>query len=208
MPGLNPDLIMHHLSITPEVKPVKKKLYKMHPHVALLVKAELEKLLKARFIKVLDYIEWISNIVPISKANKSIRVCTDLKDLNKACPKDDFPLPNIDMIIDMTIGYEIYSLMDGLSGYNQIKIAPQDQEKIAFTCAWGTFCWNVMPFGLKNIGATYQRAVTTIFHDMMHKNKEDYVDDTLVKTMKRSMHIQELGLILDRMERFKLWLNP
>ena len=104
--------------------------------------------------------------------------------LNRACPKDDFPLPNIDMIVDMTVGYEMYSLMDGFSGYNQIKIAPTDQEKTTFTCSWGTFCWNVMPFGLKNAGATYQRAMTTIFHDMMHKNMEDYVDDTLEKSKK------------------------
>ena len=72
--------------------------------------------------------------------------------------------------------------MDGFFGYNQIKIALEDQEKIAFTCAWGNFCWNVMPYGLKNAGATYQRVVTTIFHDMMHKTMEDYVDDTLVKS--------------------------
>ena len=78
----------------------------------------------------------------------------------------------------------MYSLMDGFSGYNQIKIAPAYQEKTTFTCAWGTFCWNVMPFGLKNAGATYQRAMTTIFHDMMHKNMEDYVDDTLEKSKK------------------------
>lgn len=207
MPSLDPNLIMHHLSITLGVKPVKKKLCKMHPHVALLVKDELEKLLKVGLIRAIDYAKHISNTVPVSKVDKSIRVCTNFTDLNKACPKDDFPLPNIDMIVDMTAGYEMYSLMDRFSGYNQIKIALGDQEKTTFTCAWGTFCWNVMSFGLNNAGATYQRAVTTIFHDMMHKNMEDYVDDVLVKTMKRSMHIQELGPILDRMEKFQLQLN-
>ena len=118
MPGLDPDLIMHHLSIAPGIKPVKQKLRKMHPHVALLVKAELEKLLKAGFIRAIDYAEWISNIVQVSKHDKSIRVCTDFRDLNLACPKDDFPLPNIDMIVDMMAEYEMYSLMDGFSGYN------------------------------------------------------------------------------------------
>ena len=86
------------------------------------------------------------------------------------------------MIVDMIAGYAMYSLMDGFSSYNQIKIAPEDQEKTSFTCAWGTFYWNVMPFGLKNAGATYQRAMTTIFHNMMHKNMEDYVDYTLGKS--------------------------
>lgn len=107
----------------------------MHPYVALFVKAELEKLLKAGFIRAIDYAEWISNIVPISKPDKLIHVCTNFRDLNKACPKDDFPLPNIDMIVDITVGYEIYSLMDGFYRYNQIKIAPEDQEKTMFTCA-------------------------------------------------------------------------
>ena len=107
----------------------------MHPRIALLVKDELEKLLSANFIRAIEYMKWISNIVPISKHDKSIRVCTNFGDLNKACPKDDFLLPNIDMIVDMTTSYEMYSLMDNFSSYNQIKIAPKDQDKIAFTCA-------------------------------------------------------------------------
>ena len=112
MIGLDPNLIMHHLSIAPVIKPIKQKLPKMHPNVALLIKVELEKLLKASFISSIDYAECISNIVSISKHDKSIRVCIDFQDLNLACPKDDFPLPNIDMIVDMTVGYEMYSLMD------------------------------------------------------------------------------------------------
>ena len=104
-----------------------------------MVNAELEKLLSANFIGAIDYAEWISNIV-LAKHDKSIRVCTNFRDLNKACSKDDFSLPNINMIVDMTAGYEMYSLMDRFSGYNQIKIAPPDQEKKTFICAWGTFC--------------------------------------------------------------------
>ena len=126
MLGLDPDLIMHHLSIAPGIKLVKQKLQKMHPHVALLVKAKLEKLLKASFIRAIDYVEWISNIVLVSKHNKSIRVCTNFYDLNLACPKDDFLLPNIDTIVHMIEGYEMYSLVDGFSGYKQIKIALED----------------------------------------------------------------------------------
>ena len=118
MLGLDPDLIMHHFSIAPGIKLVKHKLQKMHPHVALLVKVELEKLLKAGFIHAIDYAEWISNIILVSKHEKSIRVCTDFQDLNLACLKDDFPLPNIDMIVHMMVGYEMYSLMDGFLGYN------------------------------------------------------------------------------------------
>ena len=90
MLGLDPNLIMHHLSIAPGIKPVKQKLHNMHPHVALLVKEELEKLLKVGFICAIDYVKWISNIVLVSKHEKSIRVCTNFRDLNLACPKDDF----------------------------------------------------------------------------------------------------------------------
>lgn len=112
------------------------------------------------------------------------------------------------MIVEMMIGYEMYSLMDEFSTCNQINIVPKDQEKAGFTCAWGTFYWNMMPFGLKNASATYQRVVTTIFHGMMHKTMEDYVDDTLVKITKCNTHLQDLGPILDNMEKFNLRLNP
>ena len=155
MPGLDPTLVVHHLDIHPDAKPVKQKLCKMHLQVALLVKKELEKLLEAGFIRPIDYSEWISNIVPVAKPNGDIQVYTDFRDLNKAYPKDDFPLPNIDMLVDLTVGHEMLSLMDGFSGYNQIRIAPEDQHKTTFTTPWGTFCYNVMPFGLKNVGETY-----------------------------------------------------
>ena len=118
MPGLDPKLVVHYLVVDPGAKPVKQKLQKMHPKMALLVKVELEKLLEAKIIWPIDYSEWISNMVPVTKPSGDIRICTDLRDLNKACPKDDFPLPNINMIMDLTTGHELLSLMDGFFGYN------------------------------------------------------------------------------------------
>ena len=144
---LDTNLIMHHLSIAPGVKPVKKKLRKMHPRIALLVMVELEKFLGAKLIRAIDYAKWISNIVQVSKYDKTIWVCIYFRDVNRSFPEDDFWLPNIDIIVDMIASYEIYSLMDGFSRYNKIKIAPKDQEKMEFTCAWGTYCWNIMTFG-------------------------------------------------------------
>lgn len=161
----------------------------MHPHISLLVKEEFKKLLDVGFIRPVAYPDWVSNIAPVSKSYKSIRVCMNFRGLNKACPNDDFPLQIIDIIVDLTTRHEFFYLMDGFSGYNQIKIAPKDQEKTIFTCPWGTFCWNAMPFGLKNVGATYQRAITTIFHDMMHTYMEDYVDDILAKSHTREGHL-------------------
>ena len=108
-------------------------------------------------------------------------MCVDFRDLNRASPKDDFPLPHIDELVDFTAGQALLSFMDGFSGYNQIVMAPEDQEKTAFTTSWGTYCYIVMPFGLKNAGATYQRAATTILHDMFHNVVEVYVDDMIVK---------------------------
>ena len=105
----------------------------MHPKVALLVKVELEKMLDAKVIHLIDYSEWISNMVPVTKPFSDIRICTNFRDLNKACPKDDFPLPNIDMIVDLIARHEILSLMDRFLGYNQIQIVEEDQHKTTFT---------------------------------------------------------------------------
>jgi len=117
-------------------------------------------------------------------------------------------LPNIDIIVDLIAWHTMLSLMDGFSGYNQIRIAPEDQHKIAFSCPWGTFCWNVMPFGLKNIGATSQRAMTTIFHNMIHITMEDYVDDILAKSLTRESHLDVLEKIFQRLKQFKVRLKP
>ena len=109
-------------------------------------------------------------------------MCVDFKDLNKACPKDDFPLPHIDVIVDSAASSAMYSFMDGFLRYNQIMMAIMDKIKTAFIIEWGTYCYKVMPFGLKNAGVTYQRASTVLFHDMMHKEVEVYVDDMMVKS--------------------------
>ncbi|RVW27327.1 Retrovirus-related Pol polyprotein from transposon 17.6 [Vitis vinifera] len=98
--------------------------------------------------------------------------------------------------------------MDGFSGYSQILMAPEDMEKTSFITEWGTYCYRVMPFGLKNAGATYQRAATTLFHDMMHRDVEVYVDDMIVKSRGRSDHLAALGEFFERIRQFRLRLNP
>ena len=110
------------------------------------------------------------------KKDDRIRVCVDFRDLNNASPKDDFSLPHIDELVDFTAGHALLSFMDGFSGYNQIVMAPEDWEKTTFTTLLGTYCYRVIPFGLKNAGATYQRAATMILHDMIHKEVEVYMD--------------------------------
>ena len=163
MPGLDPSIVQHHLPTLPHARPVKQKLRRLHPRWSLQVKEEIQKQLSVGFISVVEYPEWLANVVPVPKKDGKVRVCVDFRDLNKASPKDDFPLPHIDLLVDGTAGHSMLSFMDGFSGYNQILMAPEDMEKTAFITEWGTYCYRVMPFGLKNVGATYQRAATTCF---------------------------------------------
>ena len=109
-------------------------------------------------------------------------MCIDYKDLNRASPKDDFPLPHIDVLVDNTSQHKVFSFMDGFSGYNQIKMAPEDMEKTTFVTQWGTLCYKVMPFSLKNTTATYQWAMVALFHDIIHHEIEVYVDDMITRS--------------------------
>ena len=131
----------------------------------------------------------------------------DFHNLNKACPKDEFPLPNIDLLVDSTAKSSMFSFMDGYSGYNQIRMAAKDAEKTAFRTPIGNFYYTVMPFGLKNARATYQRTMTAIFHDMMHKEMEDYVDNIVVKSKTRAGHLQILEQVFERCRKYKLCMN-
>ena len=117
-------------------------------------------------------------------------------------------MPNMDLLIDSTAGSAMFSFMDGFSGYNQIRMAPKDVEKTAFRTPMGNFYYTVMPFGLKNAGATYQRAMTAIFHDMMQQELENYVDDIVVKSKKREEHFYVLRKVFKRCRAFKLRMNP
>ena len=110
--------------------------------------------------------------------------------------------------MDLTTGHEMLSLMDGFCIYNQIKIVEEDQHKTTFTTPWGNFCYQVMPFGLKNVSATYQHAMTTIFHALLHVVMEDYVDDILGKSKTHDSHINVLTTIFERLEKYKVHLNP
>uniref|UniRef100_A0A2N9HJ60 Uncharacterized protein n=1 Tax=Fagus sylvatica TaxID=28930 RepID=A0A2N9HJ60_FAGSY len=192
MPGIDPTLVAHSLNVEPKAKPVVQPMRTFHPEVEAQISLEVKKLLSAGFIKPIQHPRWLSNIVPVKKKNGQIRCCVDFRDLNKACPKDEFPLPNMDLLIDSAAGYAMFSFMDGFGEYNQILMSPKDVEKTAFRTLIGNFYYTVMSFGLKNAGATYQRTMTTMFHDMMHRKIEDYVDDIVVKSKKREDHLAVL----------------
>ena len=181
MLGLDPGLVVHALNVDLGVKLVIQLTRVFHTDVETQITQEIKKLLAAGFIKPIQHPKWLSNVVSVKKKNSQIRCCVDFRNPNKACPKDEFPLPNIDLLVDSTAWSSMFSFMDGYSGYNQICMAAKDAEKTAFRTLIGNFYYTVIPFGLKNAGATYQRTMIAIFHDMMHKEMEDYVDDIVVK---------------------------
>jgi ribonuclease HI len=208
MPGIDPGLVAHSLNVEPGTKPVVQPARTFHTEVEAQITQEVKKLLAAGFIKPIQHPRWLSNIVPVKKKNGQIRCCVDFRNLNKACPKDEFPLPNMDLLIDSAAGSAMFSFMDGFSGYNQIRMSPRDAEKTAFRTPIGNFYYTVMPFGLKNAGATYQRTMTAMFHDMIHQEIEDYVDDIVVKSKKREDHVEVLRKVFERCRLYKLKMNP
>ena len=136
------------------------------------IEAEVHKLIACGFIWEEQHSDWVANIVPVLKKNGKILICIDYRDLNTACPKDKFSLPITDVMIDNTCGFERISFMDDFSGYNQIKMYLEDEKHTSFRTPLGVYCYTVMPFGLKNAGATYQRAMSIIFRDHLRKMVE------------------------------------
>ena len=144
----------------------------------------------------------------MKKANGKWRMCVDFMDLNKACPKDSFPLPRINQLVDSTAGHKLLTFVDAFSGYNQIKMAEEDQEKTAFITSQGLYCYKVMPFGLKNVGATYQRLVNKMFNKQIDRNMEVYVDDMLVKSKEELAHLDDLRETFATLKQYQMKLNP
>lgn len=204
MPGLNPRVAVHQLAVKNGSGPVKQAQRRFRPDLIPLIESEVNKLIEADFIREVKYLTWISSIVNVRKKNGQIRVCVDFRDPNNPCPKDEFPLPILELMIDATTGYEAMSFMDGSFGYNQIRMSPKDEELTAFRTPKGIYCYKVMPFGLKNAGATYQRAMQNIFDDLLHKNVECYVDDLVVKSRKRGDHLKDLRMVFELLRRYQL----
>ncbi|GMP81904.1 hypothetical protein CsSME_00036449 [Camellia sinensis var. sinensis] len=208
MPGLDKDVTMHRLNVIPLARPVKQGVRFYKPEVEFNIKDEMVKLFGAGFIKPIQHPTWLSSIVLVIKKNGQIRVCVDFRDLNKFCPKDEFPLSNIDTLINSAAGHHMFSFMDGFSDYNQIKMAPEDAPKMAFRTPIGNFFYTIMPFGLKSAGATYQRAMTAIFHDMLHKSLECYINDLVVKSKEETSHLRDLQRVLEHCKKYRLRMNP
>ena len=208
MPGIDPSVITHRLNVHPSSKLVRQKKRVFVPQRDNAIKEEVQKLTTAQFIREVYYPDWLANVVMVKKANGKWRMCVDFTDLNKACPKDSYPLPCIDQLVDSTAGHQLLSFMDAFSGYNQIKMEEVDQEKTSFITSQGLFYYKVMPFGLKNAGVTYQRLVNHMFYPQIGRNVEVYVNDMLVKSLDEERHMDDLQETFDTFRRHQMKLNP
>jgi hypothetical protein len=182
----------------------------MRTEVLEEIKKEIEKMLEAGFIRPCRYAEWISSIVPVQKKDGRWRGCMDFRDLNRATPKDEYLMPVVETLINAVVSNKILSFMDGNADYNQIFMAREDIHKTAFRVpgAVGLFEYVVMTFGLKNASATYQRAMNYIYHDLIDKLVEIYIDDVVVKSTSIGAHLGDLHQVFERIRRSGLMMNP
>ena len=207
MRGLDPQLYQHQIHLSTDAKPIAQRRYRMNPNYAAKVKEEIDKLLRVGFIRPVKQATWLSPIVVVPKKNGKIRVCVDYRKLNAATVTDAFPLPFTDGVLDAVAGHEVYSFLDGFSGYNQIRMNPADQEKTAFVTEWGVFVAVVMMFGLKTAPATFQRIIMEIFGEFIPGFMQVFLDDFAVYS-RHGEHLDHLRLCLEKCREYRLSLNP
>ena len=179
----------------------------MNPNLRDIVKEEIQKLLEARFIYPISDSKWVSPLVIVPKKNGKWRVCVDYRELNKSTQKDHFSLPFIDQALDTLSGKNFFSFLDGFSGYSQIQIALEDQDKTTFTCPWGTFSYRVLPFGLCNAPAMFQRAVIGIFSELVNDSMEIFMDNFTPYGKDFEEALENLKKVLIRCEQTQLSLS-
>jgi hypothetical protein len=209
VPGVPRELVEHALNVDPKARPVNQPLRWFDEPKRKAIAAKLHRLENASFIREIKASTWVSNPVVVSKKSTGVRrVCVDYTSLNKHCPKDPFPLPCIDQIIDSTAGCARLSFLDAYLGYNQIKLKKEDKEKTAFITPYGVFCYQVMPFGLKNAGATYQRMMQNCLGSQIGYNIQVYIDSVIITIRKEESLISDLHETFNNLNRYKLKLNP
>ena len=152
------------------------------------------------------FLDYLANTVVVKKKNGKWRVCVDFIDLTRACPKDPFPVPKIDQLVDATYSHQRMGFLHAIQGYHQIALAPKDQEKTSFISPEDNYHYTVMTFGLKNAEATYQRMVTRMFREEIGKTMEVYIDNMVVKSKKPKEHISNLPEVFKILWHHKLRL--
>jgi hypothetical protein len=171
------------------------------------IRKEVRKLLDAGFIEEVHHPVWLANPVIVPKANGKLRMCIDYTSLNKACPKDPYPLPRIDQIVDSTSGCDLLSFLDAYYGFHQIQMSREDRKHTAFVTVDELYCYVVMPYGLKNALPTFVRAMSKTFGGLIRDKVEVYVDDIVVKTKRGSTLVEDLTLVFDMLRATRTKLN-
>ncbi|GJT82053.1 reverse transcriptase domain-containing protein [Tanacetum coccineum] len=207
MTGVPRSIAEHRLNIREDV-PIRQKKRGQAPERNKAIQEEVEKLVDAGIMKEVHYHSWLSNPVMVKKHDGTWRMCVDFKDLNNACPKDCYPLPEIDWKVESLCGYPFKCFLDAYKGYHQIKMAKEDEEKTAFITSQGIFCYSKMPFGLKNAGSTYQRLVDKAFQRQIGRNLEVYVDDLVIKSRTEEEIIRDITETFKTLRQINMKLNP
>ncbi|GJU06327.1 reverse transcriptase domain-containing protein [Tanacetum coccineum] len=208
MTGVPRHIAEHRLNVREGCFPVRQKKRGQAPERNKAICEEVEKLVNAGIMKEVHYHSWLSNPVMVKKHDNNWRMCVDFKDLNKACPKDGYPLPEIDWKVESLCGYPFKCFLDAYKGYHQIKMAKEDEEKTAFITSQGIFCYSKMPFGLKNAGITYQRLVDKAFQKKIGWNLEAYVDDLVIKSCTEQEVIRDVEETFRTLRKINMKLNP
>jgi hypothetical protein len=196
------------VNVDPSFRPRKQRLRKMSEDKAEGARNEVKRLLSAGVIREVKYLEWLANIVMVKKANDKWRMCIDFTDLNKACPKDEFPLPRIDSLVDAAASLELMSLLDCYSGYHQIWMKKEDEPKTSFITPSGTYCYLGMPEVLKTAGGSFSRMTAKVLHSQIGRNALTYVDDIIVQSTKQENHIANFQKTFANFRQAGLKLNP
>ncbi|GKE36636.1 reverse transcriptase domain-containing protein [Tanacetum coccineum] len=207
MTGVPKRIIKHSLNANPSVKPISQKRRVFCSERSKVVTKEVIEWLKAGIVKPVRYPTWISDPVLVKKGDGSWRMCIDFKNINAICPKDYYPLPEIDSKIESVMGFPLKCFLDAYKGYHQVQMAEEDEEKTAFYTDQGTYCYTKMPFGLKNAGATYQRLVDEAFQSQIGRNLEAYVDDIVVKSKSEREMLADIAKTFDNLRRINMKLN-
>jgi hypothetical protein len=197
MKGIKGTIGEMRIPLKPDARLVKHRPYKLNPKYKEKVKIELDRMLEAGIIEPVEESEWISPMVVQDKKIREIRICVDLRKLNDACLHDPFPTPFTDEVLDNVGGREVYSFIDGFSGYHQIQIAKEDCHKTTFATEWRSYQYTMMLFGLKNAPAIFSRVVFEVFKEFLHKFLEAYFDDWNIFSLLQNL-IECLRLMLDK----------
>ncbi|GJY82085.1 reverse transcriptase domain-containing protein [Tanacetum coccineum] len=208
MTGIPRIIIEHTLNVNPSIEPVAQKRRALASDRTQVVIKEVEERVRAGIVRPVKYPAWISNPVLVKKSDVSWRMCIDFKNLNSACPKDYYPLSDIDGKIESVVGFRYKCFLDAYKVYHKVHMAQDDDEKTAFYTDQGTYCYTKMPFGLKNAGTTYQRLVDTAFQSQIGRNLEAYVDDMVIKSNDEKVLIADIADIFDNLRRINMKLNP